>query len=258
MARALPQLVANAACPLQVGFVRDDHVLGIQAIAAGRSPERVEPLIGLVHLFALRLAEPHLAGHFARHGAPGGLVERPGELLDDGLSRLASATQGRNGGPERMLDEVLDTLVPEGAASDDIALLALHCPVLSERLRLELPGDPAELAAMRSLLRRWLRHADGTPQDVAEILTATGEAAANAIEHAGAPARSSLEIVGTVAGREVDITVRDYGSWRPERADERGRGLVLMRALMDTVEVTPSPEGTTVRLRRRLSGDGSG
>ena len=189
-----------------------------------------------------------------------GLVERPGELLDEGLARLASALQGgRNGGSERMLDEVLDTLVPEGAASDDIALLALHSPVLSERLRLELPGDPAELASMRLLLRRWLRHADGTPQDVAEILTATGEAAANAIEHADAPARSSLEIVGTVAGREVDITVRDYGSWRPERADERGRGLVLMRALMDTVEVMPSPEGTTVRLRRRLSGgDGGG
>ena len=188
-----------------------------------------------------------------------GLVERPGELLDDGLGRLAAALQGRNGGgPERMLDDVLATLVPAGAASDDIALLALHCPVLSERFRLELPRDPAELASMRSLLRRWLRHADGTPEDVAEILTATGEAAANAIEHAGAPGRSPLEIVGTVTAGEVDITVRDHGRWRPERADERGRGLVLMRALMDTVEVTPSAEGTTVRLRRRLSNGQAG
>ncbi len=187
-----------------------------------------------------------------------GLVERPGELLDDGLARLAAALQGADGAPDRLLDDVLETLVPEGAASDDIALLALHSPKLSERFRLELPGDPAELAAMRSLLRRWIRHAGGTPRDVAEILSATGEAAANAIEHAGAPAQTPLEIVGTVAGREVDITVRDYGSWRPERADERGRGLVLMRAMMDTVEVTPSPEGTTVRLRRRLSDDGGG
>src|ERR687894_686106 len=117
-----------------------------------------------------------------------------------------------------MLDDVLGKLVPEGAASDDIALLALHSPVLSERFRLELPGDPAELVSMRSLLRRWLRHAEGTPQDVAEILTATGEAAANAIEHAGAPAQSPLEIVGTVAGGEVEITVRDHGRWRTEPA----------------------------------------
>jgi hypothetical protein len=29
---------------------------------------------------------------------------------------------------------------------------------------------------------------------------------------------------------------------------------VLMRALMDDVEVTPTPEGTTVRLKRRLNG----
>ena len=187
-----------------------------------------------------------------------GLVERPGELLDHGLARLAAALKGGDGAPDRMLDQVLDTLVPEGAASDDIALLALHSPVLSERLRLELPGDPVELASMRLLLRRWLRHADGTPQDVAEILTATGEAAANAIEHAGASAQSPLEIVGTVTDAEVDITIRDHGSWRPEREDERGRGLVLMRALMDTVEITPSSEGTTVRLRRRLSnGQGS-
>jgi anti-sigma regulatory factor (Ser/Thr protein kinase) len=46
--------------------------------------------------------------------------------------------------------------------------------------------------------------------------------------------------------------VRDFGSWRAERAGDRGRGLSLMRALMDTVEVTPTPEGTTVRLRRTL------
>ena len=187
-----------------------------------------------------------------------GLVERPGELIDDGLARLAAALQGTEAKPERMLEQVLEELVPEGAASDDIALLALHCPVLSERFRLELPGDPAELASMRSLLRRWLRQAQGTPQEVAEILTATGEAAANAIEHAGAPAQTPLEIVGTVTGDQVDITVRDYGSWRPERADERGRGLVLMRALMDAVEVTPSPEGTTVRLSRRLSNGAAG
>jgi hypothetical protein len=29
-----------------------------------------------------------------------------------------------------------------------------------------------------------------------------------------------------------------------------------MRALMDTVEVTPTPEGTTVRLERTLEGKG--
>ena len=46
--------------------------------------------------------------------------------------------------------------------------------------------------------------------------------------------------------------MRDYGAWRAPREGDRGRGLSLMQALMDTVEVTPTPEGTTVRLRRTL------
>jgi anti-sigma regulatory factor (Ser/Thr protein kinase) len=48
------------------------------------------------------------------------------------------------------------------------------------------------------------------------------------------------------------VTVRDFGAWRPPRQPSRGRGLIVMRAAMDTVEVQPDEEGTTVVLRRRL------
>jgi anti-sigma regulatory factor (Ser/Thr protein kinase) len=57
---------------------------------------------------------------------------------------------------------------------------------------------------------------------------------------------------GHIEGRSVEIEVRDFGAWRTAREGDRGRGLSLMRALMDTVDVTPTPEGTTVRLRRTL------
>ena len=50
---------------------------------------------------------------------------------------------------------------------------------------MEFPAEPAALASMRTLLRRWLKHAQGTEREIAEITTATGEAAANAIEHSG-------------------------------------------------------------------------
>jgi anti-sigma regulatory factor (Ser/Thr protein kinase) len=53
------------------------------------------------------------------------------------------------------------------------------------------------------------------------------------------------------------ITVRDFGEWRAPREGDQGRGLSLMRALMDAVEVTPSREGTTVLLRRTLNGNQS-
>ena len=44
---------------------------------------------------------------------------------------------------------------------------------------------------MRGLLRRWLRHAGADDQEIAEIVTACGEAATNAIEHAGTRRRRS-------------------------------------------------------------------
>jgi anti-sigma regulatory factor (Ser/Thr protein kinase) len=48
------------------------------------------------------------------------------------------------------------------------------------------------------------------------------------------------------------ITVRDFGGWREPRGSDRGRGLPLMKALMDSVRVDPSSEGTMVQLRRRV------
>jgi anti-sigma regulatory factor (Ser/Thr protein kinase) len=143
---------------------------------------------------------------------------------------------------------------PEGA-DDDVALLVLRNTPISERFRVEFPADPAALASMRILLRRWLKQADGTEREIAEITTATGEAAANAIEHSGGLPSTPFEVAGRLSGREVELAVRDYGAWRPQREDDQGRGLQLMRALMDDVEVVPTPEGTTVRLRRTLNGE---
>ena len=53
-------------------------------------------------------------------------------------------------------------------------------------------------------------------------------------------------------GYVIRIVVRDSGRWRPQRDDEGGRGLVLMRALMDDVDVVATDEGTTVSMTRAL------
>ena len=99
-----------------------------------------------------------------------GLVERPGELLDDGFARLAVAADGADVSAERACDHVLERLVPTGAMADDVALLALHAPQLSERFQLELPPEPRQLSSMRAMLRRWLAHVGAAEEDVAEIL----------------------------------------------------------------------------------------
>jgi PAS domain S-box-containing protein len=187
-----------------------------------------------------------------------GLVERPGDHLDRGFDRLAAAVHDAPEDPEGLCDHVLARLVPVGGAPDDVAMLTLKTIPLAERFRFEFPTQPEALVSMRSLLRRWLRQTGGSDAEIAEIVTACGEAATNAIEHAGAHSGTPFEVAGLYADGVVDIAVRDYGAWRAPRVGDQGRGLALMRALMGDVDVRPTPDGTTVRLRRTLQGATNG
>ncbi len=183
-----------------------------------------------------------------------GLIERPGELIDDGMAELAARVQEAPDDPEAVCDHLLRTLVPSGGATDDVAILMLRNLPVTDRFQVEFKAEPEALSQMRALLRRWLRHAEADDRTIAEVATAAGEAATNAIEHSGVAA--NFELGGRIADGEVTLTIRDQGRWRQPREGDQGRGLSLMRALMDTVELMPSPEGTTVRLRRRLDSDG--
>jgi serine phosphatase RsbU (regulator of sigma subunit)/anti-sigma regulatory factor (Ser/Thr protein kinase) len=186
-----------------------------------------------------------------------GLVERPGEHIDAGMGRLVAVVQDAPIEPDELCEHVLRELVPDGGAPDDVALLTLRTIPMGDRFRVEFPAAPEALASMRALLRRWLRYVGGGEQEIAEIVTACGEAATNTIEHAGATGDAPFEVSAQLSDRDVRIAIRDFGAWRAPREGDQGRGLSLMRALMDTVEVTPTPEGTTVRLERSLQGTDS-
>ncbi|HEY7454333.1 MAG TPA: SpoIIE family protein phosphatase [Thermoleophilaceae bacterium] len=187
-----------------------------------------------------------------------GLVERPGEHIDTGLDELAACVAEAPQEPEGLLDHILETLVPPGGAPDDVALLTLHNLPVPDRFALEFPAEPESLAPIRSLLRRWLGHAGADELEVAEIITACGEAATNAIEHAGTGNGSRFELSASRDGQDIELAIRDRGAWRRERDDDHGRGLELMRTLMDTVAIDPGAQGTTVSLRRRLGQHGAG
>ena len=81
------------------------------------------------------------------------------------------------------------------------------------------------------------------------------EAVSNAVEHAYAEPAGRIRVEGVLdAQGRACFTVIDHGQWRPPAADpgHRGRGLLMMRACMDTVEIESTAEGTTVLLDRRL------
>jgi serine phosphatase RsbU (regulator of sigma subunit)/anti-sigma regulatory factor (Ser/Thr protein kinase) len=181
-----------------------------------------------------------------------GLVERRDEPITRGLERLRAAAAEAPRAPEPLCDHIVELLV-ERTPSDDVALLAVHAAVdAASPLRLTLPAVPDSLALVRRRLRAWLERTDATELEAYDVVLSVCEAAANAVEHAYGPVDAAFELAAHLDEGEVVVTVRDFGAWRPPRQPSRGRGLIVMRAAMDTVEVQPDEEGTTVVLRRRL------
>ncbi len=182
-----------------------------------------------------------------------GVIERPGVSLDVGLEQLRQAVCRTAAEPTAMCDEIIREMLPSGASHDDAALLVGRALPLSDPLELTLPADVETIPSLRRVLGRWLRDADASSREIEEITLACSEACANAIEHAYAPGPAALEVTASVSdGGETVICVRDYGSWRAARGSHRGRGMVLMSGLMDSVDVDSGDDGTTVRLARQL------
>jgi anti-sigma regulatory factor (Ser/Thr protein kinase) len=102
------------------------------------------------------------------------------------------------------------------------------------------------------VLRRWLQRWAAGEEEIYDITVAVTEAAANAVEHAYAPGQATFEVEAAHEDGMITITIRDRGSWRAPRGTHRGRGLAMMRALMETVDVKQDDRGTEVVLSRRL------
>ena len=183
-----------------------------------------------------------------------GLIERPGESLEAGFERLRAATGGLRAIRGSLCGPLVQAMLPQGATRDDAALLVIRPEPLTNPLELSLPANFEAIPVLRRVLGRWLHEAGAAPGEIDEISLACSEACANAVEHAYPPGPATVEVSAEVsAGGEAALSVRDFGSWREPRGTNRGRGTVLMRGLMDVVEIDSTAAGTTVRLVRRLS-----
>ena len=103
-----------------------------------------------------------------------------------------------------------------------------------------------QLSTVRAAIRTWLGLAvdrDG----IEDILLATGEALANAVEHALPPVVVRLQWSGI---QTLTISVKDAGHWKVAATRPyRGRGIAIMTALMDDVTID-TIGGTTVWVTR--------
>ncbi|MFK0230534.1 SpoIIE family protein phosphatase [Streptomyces sp. NPDC090303] len=184
-----------------------------------------------------------------------GLVERRGAPLTRGIERAAQALREGRGDPLDLLaDGLMEELAPDGGFRDDVALLLHRHP---GPLDMTFPAESGQLAPVRQALRSWLEGCDLPPDATQNLLVAAGEACANAIEHGHRDAPGDAVTLHVEATADaLRLTVTDTGRWKPPAPDahpHRGRGVPLMRALMQQVSIVPGPAGTTVDMYTRIT-----
>jgi anti-anti-sigma factor len=194
-----------------------------------------------------------------------GAVAAGGPVPDSALGRLAAVARDVLADPAALEAEAsagLAAAIAEGVRipqgwPDDVAVLVAHRRAASlEPLHLDLLAQPAALPGVRRRLGSWLTGIGMGEQERVGVMVAVGEACANAAEHAYRGAEPGP--MSVAADVDVDgvltVTVRDEGSWRPPDRDpgDRGRGLLIMRQLVDTVVLDEQEKGTMVTLTLRL------
>ncbi|MDE1669569.1 MULTISPECIES: SpoIIE family protein phosphatase [Nocardia] len=179
-----------------------------------------------------------------------GLVEHRGVDIDDGFAKIAEVLADTSGRlPREVADAVLSRLRPAAGYDDDVAMVVYRQPPAP--LRLDVPARADELAVLRRTLKGWMAAA-AVPHDLAaDLVAAANEACSNSIEHAYRnDANGRVRLAATCDIDTVVIVVTDTGDWKPRASDPgyRGRGIDMMRALTEELDIDHSGPGTTVRM----------
>ena len=123
-----------------------------------------------------------------------------------------------------------------------------------------LPVDAQSLPLIRGLVRQTLQHLGVVAGGIDEVLLALSEACANVIQHAGELEEYQVDV--SIDDDVCRISVLDDGGGfdvetvdaEPPRSPlDGGRGLLLMRALVDRLAFVQSEDGRhRVTLEKRL------
>ncbi len=183
-----------------------------------------------------------------------GLVERRHTGLDEGIAEVCRLLhEGRDAELDQLASQIMQRLAPSDGYQDDVALLLYRHPA---PLQMDFPADVDRLVDVRTALRNWLIRAEVDPEQIHDVLIAAGEAVSNSIEHGHRDSPDGIiRLRATVGADVVRLVVADSGSWKPpqpETRSHRGRGITLMRALMQDVTIDPETDGTTVHLMARI------
>jgi serine/threonine-protein kinase RsbW len=126
---------------------------------------------------------------------------------------------------------------------------------------LALPRDAIGIPMVRRVLGDAMRSLHVSESCIADMLLAVSEACSNAVRHGGPANR--YEVTASIGYGRCDVRVADSVDGLPSvplhfpPADtENGRGLLIMRSVVDEISfgITPG-RGTTVHMRKQLAWD---
>jgi serine/threonine-protein kinase RsbW len=124
-------------------------------------------------------------------------------------------------------------------------------------LRVSARAEGSEVRVVRRRLSSWLHGDHLDPDVVDDLVLAASEALENCCDHAyrGDTAGGTMTLTARPRRGRLVITVADDGHWHEAPADPgaRGRGLALIRELVDDVDIVAGPEGTCLALIHHLA-----
>lgn len=182
-----------------------------------------------------------------------GLVEEREVPIDEGLVKLAQAIAETPRSMDEYCEMLLEHMLGNEPTDDDIAILAVRRSTSQHAtFSHSFPSHASAIADVRERVRRWLESLDLHQHDIYDVTLAVTEAAANAIEHPQDSETHDFQVNGVVHGDRLELNVRDHGRWRNAAPSDRGRGLMLMRGLMDQVDIDRLAHGTQLRMRKQV------
>jgi serine phosphatase RsbU (regulator of sigma subunit)/anti-sigma regulatory factor (Ser/Thr protein kinase) len=247
----------------------DPTTATITYAAAGHPP----PVLALPCLMVERLPSG---------GIPLGIADRidatdwsftipPGSYLAMYTDGLIEHSRDVIAGEEQLLEAMREAIVERSATparslmhrvfgarknSDDAAALFV---AMNDEQRTDFAFDfsaiPLAVPIVRRTLRRYLQRLGLDDDRAYAMITAVGEAMANAVEHAYQHQPGIVRLRVTQSETALHATIEDNGRWKQaQKRDERGRGLPLMRALMDGVEIRTDQSHTVIHLTLAWTG----
>lgn len=124
-------------------------------------------------------------------------------------------------------------------------------------------NEPACVPQLRRHVREFLHNLRVDPSTTYDILLATDEAASNAVAHGQSPGGNGVvRLRCSTDGSCVVVAISDEGRGfdpaqvqmhrLPSWTSPGGRGLFLVKELMDEVQIAASDSGTVIEMKRQV------